>query len=403
MALILYVTPILQISQKKLRIKAFYDVMIDLENLSYWEKETFIQNSDYLIVGSGIVGLSAAIYLKQREKGKKVTVLERGYLPSGASTKNAGFSCIGSPSELLDDLSRTDHKTVFDTVEKRWNGLLNLNQLLGKDRIGYKSLGSHELFDNNSIDVYQECVNNLPDLNSEMHKITGIKNVFQTANESCAGFGFNGFNHAISHAAEGQINTGMMMDSLIKLARSLDIEIINGIEVNSLSEKIVHTSFGDFPFAKLVICTNGFSKRFFPDLDVAPARAQVIVTSEIPNLKLKGIFHFDEGFYYFRNVGNRVLFGGGRNMDLVMEETEEMKTSTFIIDHLKTLLKEKILPYTDFKIEHQWAGTMGVGSKKTPIIKQVDNNIFCGIRLGGMGVAIGSLVGKELADLIIES
>jgi len=25
--------------------------------------------------------------------------------------------------------------------------------------------------------------------------------------------------------------------------------------------------------------------------------------------------------------------------------------------------------------------------------------VFCGVRLGGMGVAIGSLVGKELANL----
>ena len=65
-------------------------------NLSFWEKESFLNRSDYVIIGSGIVGLSAALHLKQREKGKKVTVLERGILPSGASTKNAGFACIGS-------------------------------------------------------------------------------------------------------------------------------------------------------------------------------------------------------------------------------------------------------------------------------------------------------------------
>ena len=43
---------------------------------------------------------------------------------------------------------------------------------------------------------------------------------------------------------------------------------------------------------------------------------------------------------------------------------------------------------------------MGVGNKKTPIVKAVSNNVFCGIRLGGMGVAIGSTIGNELANKV---
>jgi hypothetical protein len=43
---------------------------------------------------------------------------------------------------------------------------------------------------------------------------------------------------------------------------------------------------------------------------------------------------------------------------------------------------------------------MGVGNQKKAIVKQLSNNVFCGIRMGGMGVAIGSLVGKELAQLL---
>ena len=42
---------------------------------------------------------------------------------------------------------------------------------------------------------------------------------------------------------------------------------------------------------------------------------------------------------------------------------------------------------------------MGIGNQKKAIVKQISNNVFCGIRLGGMGVAIGSLIGKELAEL----
>ena len=43
---------------------------------------------------------------------------------------------------------------------------------------------------------------------------------------------------------------------------------------------------------------------------------------------------------------------------------------------------------------------MGVGQQKNTIVKQLGSNVYCGVRLGGMGVAIGSLIGKELAELI---
>jgi glycine/D-amino acid oxidase-like deaminating enzyme len=376
--------------------------MINFQNLSFWEKESFINHTDYLIVGSGIVGLSTAIYLKQREKGKKVTVLERGFLPTGASTKNAGFSCIGSPSELLDDLSKNSREEVFANVEKRWNGLVNLNNLLGKDNIGYLALGSHELFEVGKEAVYEKCMHNLDDLNLAMSEITGKPRVFNSADHICSRSGYSGFNHAISHAAEGQINTGKMMKALLKKAQSLDVQIFNGIDVTEIGTSEINTNFGKLSFSKLAVCTNGFSKRFFPKIDLEPARAQVLVTSEIRDLKVKGIFHFDEGFYYFRNIGNRILFGGARNIAFEEEKTDIIQNTDKITGHLEGLLRTKIAPEASFTIEHKWAGTMGVGKAKNPIIKEVEPNIYCGIRLGGMGVAIGSLTGKELAELMTE-
>jgi glycine/D-amino acid oxidase-like deaminating enzyme len=127
----------------------------------------------------------------------------------------------------------------------------------------------------------------------------------------------------------------------------------------------------------------------------------VVVTSPIPNLPFRGTFHFDEGYYYFSNVGDRVLFGGGRNLNFEAEETDELNTSDQIINHLSSVLEENILPNHAFTIDHHWAGTMGVGNAKNPIVEQLSENLYCAVRLGGMGVAIGRLVGMELADLMI--
>ena len=125
-----------------------------------------------------------------------------------------------------------------------------------------------------------------------------------------------------------------------------------------------------------MVATNGFAKQILPDLNVEPARAQVLITEPIEGLKLKGTFHYEQGYYYFRNVGNRVLFGGGRNLDKETENTSEIKLTAKIQDKLDQLLKEVIIPYqSSVKVEMRWAGIMGVGDTKTTIVKQLDANI----------------------------
>ena len=131
-----------------------------------------------------------------------------------------------------------------------------------------------------------------------------------------------------------------------------------------------------------------------------PARAQVLITEPIPNLDIKGTFHLDKGYYYFRNFEDRILLGGGRNLDFEVENTTDLSQTEKIQNKLEDLLKNVILPNQEFKIAHRWSGIMGIGSHKNPIVTQLSENVYCGVRLGGMGVAIGSLIGKELADLI---
>ena len=130
-----------------------------------------------------------------------------------------------------------------------------------------------------------------------------------------------------------------------------------------------------------------------------PARAQVLITEPIKNLHIKGTFHFDEGYYYFRNIDDRILFGGGRNLDFDTEETTVFGQTEIIQNKLEELLHKVILPQQSVKIERRWSGIMGVGTQKSPIVKQISNSIYCGVRLGGMGVALGSLVVQELAEL----
>ncbi|MFL5809244.1 MAG: FAD-dependent oxidoreductase, partial [Flavisolibacter sp.] len=60
--------------------------------VSIWEKETFYAPQDVVIAGSGFVGLWSAFFLKKKKPKLKITVVDRGLIPTGASTRNAGFA-----------------------------------------------------------------------------------------------------------------------------------------------------------------------------------------------------------------------------------------------------------------------------------------------------------------------
>ncbi len=123
-------------------------------NLSYWEIQSWLANVDYTIVGSGIVGLNCALHLRQRFPKSKILVLEKGMLPQGASTKNAGFACFGSLSEIINDLNTHSEDEVIELIRKRVNGLTLLRETLGDKVIDYQTLGGYELFLDTNEDLY---------------------------------------------------------------------------------------------------------------------------------------------------------------------------------------------------------------------------------------------------------
>ena len=377
-----------------------------MENISYWEKEHFFK-ADVLIVGAGIVGLTAAIALKTAQPTLTVLVLERGFLPSGASTKNAGFACFGSISELLAQEKLSGTAALQLLVAKRWQGLLKLRKLLGDTAIGLEPNGGYEIFSAHEPQVAEACLEKIPYFNALLAEVLGEKEVYSQSNANLKNFGLKGIGSLIANKLEAQIDSGLMMKSLLGKAAGLGVLILNNCNVNQLEETEnglrLNTSQGVFKSKKAIIANNAFVNALFPNLAVKPGRGQVIVTTPIPNLKIKGTFHYQEGYYYFRNIHNRLLLGGGRNLDFETEETTDFGQTALVQNALQKLLSEVILPNTPFEIAHQWSGIMAFGPHLAPIIEEIKPHVFCAVRCNGMGVAIGCQTGQEAAEMLLKS
>ncbi|MGX5819636.1 NAD(P)/FAD-dependent oxidoreductase [Chitinophaga lutea] len=369
--------------------------------LSYWEKQSLLRY-DVIIVGSGITGLSTAISIKEQAPRKRILVLERGLLPTGASTRNAGFACIGSLTEILSDLRHMPETDVAALVQMRRKGLQLLRARIGDDRMQYRENGSYELIGEAELPALDrlEAVNSLLS-----HILPGP--AFSQADDKLPTFGFSreSVRAIVRNNFEGELHTGLMMRTLIDLAMERGIEIKTGCDVTSFEEDgdgvhVLVNNLLRFSAGQLALCTNAFATEFLPEEDIIPGRGQVLITAPVQQLPFKGIFHFDEGYYYFRELNGRVLFGGGRNLDFEGETTPEIALSARIQQDLEEKLRTVILPGREVTIEDRWAGIMAFGRNKQPIIKAVSPRVFLAARMGGMGVAIGSEVGRSLAVLM---
>ena len=373
-----------------------------MPEISIWEKESFFAPRDIIIIGSGFVGLWSAYYLKKYNPELSIAIVDRGIIPTGASTRNAGFACFGSVTELMADTAKMGEDKMLNIVEMRFKGLQKIRKIFHHKEIDFKESGGYELLTNAQKTDINRLRSDIDWLNRKLTKITGMPKSYHLDDRKISEFGFASVDHLIENKLEGQLHPGKLSQALLRLVGSMGVTILNGMEIKrfeNINGKIELQTNHSFSLSadRILICTNAFAKQLLPELDVEPARGQVLMTSPIPHLKFKGTFHFDEGFYYFRNLGDSVLLGGARNKAIEQEHTYELSTSDSIQQELERFLHEVILPNEKYTIVHRWSGIMGIGAEKKPIVKQITGNIFSAVRMAGMGVALAPQIGKTIA------
>lgn len=370
-------------------------------SFSYWEQNFLVNDIDVLIIGGGIVGMLTAIELKQKNKTLRIAIAERGFIPQGATTRNAGFACFGSISELISDVKTTSNTAVEQLLTKRYQGLQRLRTIVPNDAMDYYEYGGYELFTSNQ--KYEECCDTIAYFNTMAQHAFGIANVYSV--EDNAAEWKMGSTLSIKNKLEGQLNSGKLTLALQAKLIALNITTYNGLDIQHLHEQGTHCIAVSkegytIPAKKVIVTNNAFAKTLLPTLDVIPGRGQVMVTNIINNLPWKGCFHYNDGYVYFRNIDGRVLLGGGRNVNFETETTTSFGTTPDIQAYLISLLNTLILPNTPYTIDYNWSGIMAFGETKNPIVQQLSTSVYCAVRMGGMGVALGSLTAMEAADLI---
>jgi gamma-glutamylputrescine oxidase len=370
---------------------------------SPWENELSDLRPHLAVVGAGIVGLFTALHYKRAHPGHRVLVLERGPYPFGASVRNAGFACFGSPSELLADAATEGAEAMLERVEERWKGLLALRAELGDERIGYEATGGYEIYGPGS-PHYARAAEGLEELNMQLRDIIG-QNVYRWHGEAVERFGLGRTANVAYTPYEGALNSGKLMRTLLQQAETSGVAVHFNAEVlaqNNGAEPgmLALGKGGRLRAGQVVFATNGYTQELLGQVDIVPARGQVLLTEPVPGLALRGTFHAHEGYYYFRDHAGGVLLGGGRHLDVAGETTNKEGLTDLVQNDLERMLREVVLPGKSVQIAQRWSGIMGFRRQgKTPLVQRLNERTIVAAGLSGMGVAIGIRVAARAAAL----
>lgn len=363
-------------------------------NISFWEDALINRKYDLIVVGAGLTGQSIAHFYKKEHPAARVLLLDRGFYPLGASTRNAGFACFGSVTEHMADLKIEDEAKIIDRIRRRIEGLNLLRSTLGDEAIGFETTGGCELFTDR--EIFEQARDFIPECNRWLKRVSGVDEVYEPSDIN----GYPGINIKL----EGALHPGKMMQRLQDLNTGMGIEYRWQTTVQDIDGDkgvVLLESGHSLKAEKIAVAVNSFTSSLMPAKNVEPGRGYVFVTKPLKKLNWKGVFHYDGGYVYFRNVGeNRLLLGGARNTDRSTEQTTEFGTNRSIKAHLSDFASGVLKLEDDWDIEREWSGIMGFTQTKSPILEMQSDRVLLAAGLSGMGVALGMQLGREGASVL---
>jgi len=367
---------------------------------SFWEKQQYLGKYDVIIIGSGFTGLSAGITLLKSKPVLRVAIIESATIGTLASSRNAGFMCYGSPSELGIDLEKHTSASMLQMIRAKQKGMKLLLQFAGKRNIQFKKVTAYEILQKNTPATYTANAH-FNKLNELFKEALGIPQYFTHAIKRHFAADYQ---DAIAFAYEGQLNPAATVFQLTQLFRNLGGIHLNGITALGLEKSeghfLIPTCLGNLQALQIIVATNAFTSSLIPSSQIQPKRAQVLITKPIAKLPYLGNFHIDYGYVYFRNVGNRLLLGGARNKDFDSENSANPALNQLIQSELNVILT-KLLPGQKIEIEDRWAGIMGFDEHNSPQPKLLDSNLILVAGMNGMGTALGPALGYEAANKLL--
>ena len=365
--------------------------------------------ADFVLVGGGFAGLSAALRLRQLNPGAKVVVLEAGRLAMGASGRNSGFM-IDLPHELTSDdyAGHGDDRTMI-ALNRHAIGLdMAAVEMYGIDRNFFDLAGKVNGAASETADALnQSYAAHLTSLGEPNHRLDG-----QAMHE------LTGSRHYLS----GLYTPGTVMLQPAGYIRSFGEGLRRdgvGVFENSPALKIertggnwtVTTPNGRVHADKVILANNGHLESFgFARNRLMHVFLYASMTAELDAGQLKalggqprwGITPSDPMGTTMRRIhtgqgGNRIVTRTCATFEPGMEPSEASLHRTAWVHREK--FEERFPQLKGARMDYTWAGHLCLTKNGVSVMKPLDDGLFAACVCNGLGTARSTLTGIAAAEL----
>tara|TARA_Y100001970_G_scaffold15557_1_gene17505 strand:+ start:640 stop:1944 length:1305 start_codon:yes stop_codon:yes gene_type:complete len=359
------------------------------------------QKCDYLIIGAGYTGLSAARKLSEIEPNKKIIIVDAQLAGEGSSSRNSGYLV---DTTLNDGFNSNKDINNYKTKVKIYNlGIKTVKSFIKQYQVDCDWNECGKYFASSIIkDI--SIAKKFSELLSRLNFNNKILNQEELTNK----LGTNFYKTAVFTDGGILINPAKLVRAMIDvLPKNIDLYENSPLIKWNKNNNIIDCQFekNTIQTNKIIFCTNGFLKSLNIKKNFNfPLTLTASMTRPLDDEEFKSIGEPKEwGILPIRPMGATIRFTNDRR--LLIRNTAEMKNpysmSKSELDkrkllHLKGLIKRFPTLKTNL-IEDSWSGIVSRSRNSSQIFEMIDKNTYVAGCYNGSGIGVGTLFGEQIA------
>ena len=357
--------------------------------------------SDYLIVGAGYTGLSAARKLSEIDSSKKIIIIDAQLAGEGASSRNSGYlvdTTLNDGFTSNKDLQNYNNKVkIYDLGIKAVIRYVKEYQVDCDWNDSGKYFASSKLEDKNRAKSFANLLTNL-----------NFKNKILYKDELKKKLGTSFYNIAV-------YTNGWILLNPAKLARSMVDTLSENVELYEntqlLNWKKINNKI-ECQFSKnkiitnnIIFCTNGFLGSLNVRKNYSfPITLTASMTRPLNDKEFHSIGSPQEwGVLPIRPMGATIRLT--KDKRILIRNTAEVRNPNLMNEEdlkervkLHTLgIKKRFPNLPDNLIENSWSGIVCRSGNGSQIFEKIDKNIYAAGCYNGSGIGVGTFFGEQIA------
>jgi glycine/D-amino acid oxidase-like deaminating enzyme len=373
----------------------------DLNSRSNYKILSKNEECDWLIVGAGYTGLSAARKLSELHPNQKIIIVDAQIAGEGASGRNSGYLVDTTLNDgFTSNKEISNYKKKIDIYEL---GINAVKKFIKEHQVDCDWNEAGKYFASSKKEDKKILIN----FSNTLSKLGFRYNLFdkQELNKK---LGTSFYDVALYTKGGILLHPG-------KLVRAMINSLSNNVELYEKSQLLkweknsdtIYCTFEDNNIItkKIIFCTNGFLKSLGIKKDYNfPITLTASMTRPLSDNEFKSIGEPKEwGVLPVRPMGATIRMTKDRR--ILIRNTAEIYNPFKMSNHelkkrsinQKIGIKKRFPSLAEDIIHSTWSGIVSRTRNSSQIFNKIDKNIFAAGSYNGSGIGVGTLFGEQIA------